>query len=238
MENKTVEILMAALAVNGIKLTESQIHKFSLYTVHLLKVNSTMNLTAVTDPKGIAIKHYYDSILPFLKLSLQGGETILDIGSGAGFPAIPLKIAMPELNITMADSLNKRVLFLRECIELLELKNARAIHTRAEDIPFDMREGFDIVTARAVAPLNILCEYSLPFVKKGGRLIALKGQKGEQELKQAKRCISILGGEFTQHLSFELPESMGNRQIYVITKISQTPTQYPRKAVDIKKKPL
>ena len=238
MADKSVDKLTELLAAEGRNLNTSQIHKFKLYTKHLLEKNEVMNLTSVTDPEEIAIKHYYDSVIPFCKLNISGKETLLDIGSGAGFPAIPLKIIFPGLKIIMADSLKKRVNFLNECISLLSFDNIAAIHARAEELPAEMRGKFNIVTARAVAPLNILCEYALPYLKKGGSFIALKGQKNDDEIKGASRAIALLGGKLTDALLFELPEDTGQRSIYIITKISQTPTAYPRKPHQIKKEPL
>lgn len=211
---------------------------FAQYAQLLVEYNEKVNLTAITDPEGIAIKHFLDSMLPLTVCELKEGGSIIDVGTGAGFPGIPLKIARPDLSLTLLDSLNKRVVFLQAVSDALKL-SANCIHQRAEDGGKDkkLREQYDYATARAVASLRDLAEYCLPFVKVGGLFLALKGYEIEEELAEAQKAISQLGGQVERVEKFVLgPQA--SRSIVVIKKISQTSTQYPRPAAKMAKFPI
>lgn len=222
----------------GFDLTEEQIDRFDRYAEYLVEWNEKINLTAITDPKEICIKHFLDSLLFFKAVSLPEKASLIDVGTGAGFPSVPCKIVRPDLFLTLLDSLNKRIQFLSGLSDHLGIET-KCIHSRAEDggKSIDLREKFDYATARAVAHLRELSEYCLPFVKPGGYFIALKGYEIEQELEEAKKAIKLLGGEIKEVKKYELPEE-NRRGIVVIQKISQTPTKYPRMAAKIKKQPI
>lgn len=220
----------------NLALSDEQLDKFSLYAKMLVEWNEKINLTAITDDDGIAEKHFLDSVLPLTKIDVPRGTTLIDVGTGAGFPAIPMKIFRPDIEITLLDSLNKRINFLNDVSEELEL-SASCIHSRAEDGGKNekLREKFDIATARAVAPLPVLCEYCLPFVKVGGKFLALKGPNESAE--SAENAAKILGGKICSTWNYSLP-SGDMRQLIVIEKTSPTPQKYPRDAGKIKKSPL
>lgn len=222
----------------GFDLTEEQMDLFDRYAKYLVEWNEKINLTAITDPKEICIKHFLDSLLFFKAVSLPEKASLIDVGTGAGFPSVPCKIVRPDLSLTLLDSLNKRIQFLSGLSDHLGIET-KCIHSRAEDggKSIDLREKFDYATARAVAHLRELSEYCLPFVKPGGYFIALKGYEIEQELEEAKKAIKLLGGEIKEVKKYELPEE-NRRGIVVIQKISQTPTKYPRMAAKIKKQPI
>lgn len=222
----------------GISITDDQYEKFSTYSKMLVEYNSRCNLTAILDPYGISIKHFLDSILPFQKLELCSKTKLIDIGTGAGFPAVPLKIMDSSINITLLDSLNKRVNFLESISDKLELQ-AKCIHGRAEELgrSVDYRERFDIATARAVASLPELCEYCMPFVRVAGLFVSLKGSNGLEEVSMASNAISQLGGKLVSAESYSLPNGDG-RTVIVIKKISQTSTKYPRNKGQMTKKHL
>lgn len=206
---------------------------YKIYMDYLLEVNSHTNLTAITDPSEIEIKHFKDSltVLDYIK----EGDKVLDIGAGAGFPGIPLRIEK-EIDLTLIDSVNKKVKFMNEVIEKLELENARAIHVRAEDFAKDQREKYDVVVSRAVANMRTLSEYCLPFLKVGGLFIALKGPKAMEELADAKNAIEILGGKVIKTESIDL--SGNDRVNIVVQKIKKTKNKYPRGKNLPKKSPL
>lgn len=220
----------------GIEISQKQAKQFYKYMELLLEWNEKMNLTAITDPEEVILKHFIDSltIIPYLKEA----DTVLDIGTGAGFPGIPLKILEENKKFTLLDSLNKRIIFLQTVINELELKNIRAIHGRAEEFVNKEREAYDIVTSRAVARLNVLLEYMLPFVKVGGRCICMKSFEIEEELKEAKKAIEILGGEIEKIDEITLPNTDIKRKIVVIKKVKNTPSKYPRKAGTPAKEPI
>lgn len=206
---------------------------YKIYMDYLLEVNSHTNLTAITDPSEIEIKHFKDSltVLDYIKK----GDKVLDIGAGAGFPGIPLRIEK-EIDLTLIDSVNKKVKFMNEVIEKLNLENARAIHVRAEDFAKDQREKYDVVVSRAVANMRTLSEYCLPFLKVGGLFVALKGPKAMEELEDAQNAIEILGGEVIKTESIDL--SGNDRVNIVVQKIKKTKNKYPRGKNLPKKSPL
>jgi 16S rRNA (guanine527-N7)-methyltransferase len=224
----------------GVELTDSQLCQFEQYYRLLVETNKVMNLTAITEPKEVAIKHFYDSLTLARVLPFIGVNTLLDVGTGAGFPGIPLKIAFPHLKVVLLDSLKKRIGFLENVVKELGLTNVTCIHGRAEDWGRhpDMREKFDVVTARAVARLNVLAEYCLPFVKVGGVFVAMKGAQAEEEAAEAKRALSVLGKAALEVVSLELPDEMGTRHLLVVKKRERTPKSYPRKAGTPAKQPL
>ncbi|MCR5254723.1 MAG: 16S rRNA (guanine(527)-N(7))-methyltransferase RsmG [Acetatifactor sp.] len=224
----------------GITLSDLQKQQFVRYYELLIEWNSFMNLTAITDFDEVFKKHFVDSLSLIKVADLDREFSVIDVGTGAGFPGLCLKIAFPKLHITLLDSLNKRLNFLNEVIDDLGLKDIKTIHGRAEDIAkkSDYREQFDISVSRAVANLTTLSEYCLPFVKVGGRFIAYKSEKIEEEKKTASSALKILGGEFESEESFYLPGSDLYRNLYSISKVSKTPGKYPRKAGLPLKEPL
>ncbi len=219
-------------------LNENQINHFFKYMNLLLEWNEKMNLTAITDPKEIILKHFIDSMI--ISQYINNNDRILDIGTGAGFPGIPLKILNTENEFTLLDSLNKRINFLTNVIQNLGLEKVRAIHGRAEEFIklVGERENYDIVTSRAVAKLNVLLEYMLPFTKIGGKCICMKAFEIDEELKDAQKAIEILGGEIEKVDIITLPESEIKRKIVVIKKIKNTLAKYPRKAGTPEKEPI
>lgn len=212
--------------------------KFYDYYRLLIEWNEKINLTAITDEDEVAVKHFLDCLS--IKALLPDGASVADVGTGAGFPGIPLKIANPTVNLTLVDSLNKRTKFLAEAVQKLNLENTEIIWGRAEDVGKDEnhREKYDICVSRAVANLTTLCELCLPFVKVGGKLICLKGPKASDEAAEAKRAIKILGGELESISEYEIPDADLKHNAVIIKKISQTPTKYPRKAPKPAKEPL
>lgn len=223
---------------NGLILSEEQIEKLDIYEKLLLEWNKKMNLTAITDSDGIAIKHFYDSLTPLIFSDLPKGAKIIDVGTGAGFPSIPLAIARLDLRFTLLDSLNKRLTFLNEVCDELSIKS-ELVHMRAEDAAkkLEFREKFDISISRAVASLPTLCEYCLPFVKIGGIFIAMKGANAKQELKESKNAIKVLGAELEDNIEITLPDG-SERNLVIMRKINATPKIYPRHGSKISKKPL
>ncbi len=222
----------------NINLSEIQIKQFYDYMNLLIEWNKTVNLTGIIETKEIIVKHFIDS-LTFLD-KIDKNNSIIDVGTGAGFPGIPIKIACPETKLVLLDSLNKRVYFLNEVINKLELKDIQAIHGRAEDFGKDenYREKYDMAIARAVAPLNILLEYLMPFIKTNGRCICMKGPNIEEEIKNSKNAVSVLGGILADKKEFNLPYTDMSRTIIEIKKVKHIPKAYPRKAGIPAKKPL
>ena len=222
----------------GISFTDEQLSLFGKLSELLVEQNKTMNLTAITDPDGIAVKHFADSISALSAYEFAEGAKVLDVGTGAGFPSIPLLIARPDLKMTMIDSTAKKLRYVASTVETLGL-SAEVLHTRAEEAGQnkEYRETFDIVCSRAVAALNVLCEYCLPFVKVGGVFLAMKAAKVQEEIADAKNSIKTLGGKIVAEKSFTLSDG-GERTIVVIKKISQVPSKYPRVSAQIAKKPL
>lgn len=245
MEQTSEQILRTVFAENGLALSEEQAEKFLSLTHEMLRVNATMNLTAVTNLKEIFIKHYADcaSIT-----DLPASEsTVCDVGAGAGFPTLPMAIMRPDLKITAVDSTEKRMRYVEHAARLLDLKGVSVLTARAEELgcDSDLRESFDFVTARAVAPLNILCELCLPLVKLGGCFCALKAVGGQEELAQATRAAEVLGASVASVREFSLvdpsdtiPKDGLKRCLIVFEKISPTPEKYPRRYAKIQSKPL
>lgn len=220
----------------NISVTEKMLEQFEIYYNELVKWNEVMNLTAITEKNDVYLKHFYDSIT--LSKVIENKEyKICDIGAGAGFPSIPLKIVMPNLDVTIVDSLGKRITFLNELIGKLGLDNVKAVHARAEEHAKDFFEYYDIVTARAVARLEILDELCLPLVKLNGRFISLKGD-AKEEIAKSSKGISVLGGKINKVIEFKLPIEDANRTIIEIDKIKQTSKKYPRSFSKIKNSPL
>ncbi len=221
----------------SLDVTKEQYEKFDRYADLLVEWNEKINLTAITDSEGIAIKHFLDSVLPLSMFDLKDSASIIDVGTGAGFPGIPMKIMRPDIKLTLMDSLQKRVNFLSEVCREIGI-DADCTHERAEDSgKSDKREKFDYATARAVARLSVLCEYCLPFVKVGGAFVALKGADCEEEIKSAYTAIKTLGGKTENVVEYTLPTG-DKRTLVVIRKIAPTPKAYPRPKGKMNKKPL
>lgn len=236
----TVAWLAERLSTHGITLSEQQKKQFETYYEMLVAWNEKINLTSITEEHEVYLKHFYDSITPSFYHDFKAPLSLCDVGAGAGFPSIPLKIVFPNIHITIVDSLNKRIQFLNQLASELELEGVSFVHERAENFGKnqDYRASFDIVTARAVARLAVLSELCIPLVKKNGVFLALKSSKGEEELEEARFGIGIFGGRVSDIYTFELPEDAGERQIIKIEKRSQTPKKYPRKPGTPNKSPL
>jgi len=239
MTDFTTELRAAAEAAS-LSLSEEQILKFTRYDALLVDWNERMNLTAITEPRDVAVKHMVDSLTAYDAALFSGAPTVIDVGTGAGFPGIPLKIFDPSIRLTLMDSLAKRLAFLEAVVEDLGLTGVTCVHARAEDAAHEpqRRERYDIAVSRAVARLPVLLEYTLPFVKKGGHLIALKGRTAEEEATDAKRALKLLGGRLETIRPVTLPGLSDKRAVLTITKIAPTPKAYPRKAGTPAKKPL
>lgn len=224
----------------GVHLTNQQISQFLRYYELLIEWNGFMNLTAITEYDEVMKKHFIDSLSLIKAFDISKQSTVIDVGTGAGFPGLALKIAYPSLKITLLDSLNKRIKFLNEVISELGLTGIEAIHGRAEDFAMTgkLREKFDLCVSRAVANLSTLSEYCLPYVKVGGEFISYKSEKMEEEMDKAKNAIYLLGGKFWKCEEFYLPDSDIYRSLVVIRKDKSTPKKYPRKAGLPSKEPL
>lgn len=221
-----------------INITKQQVIQFYEYMNLLLEWNKKMNLTAITEPKDVILKHFIDSIT--INKYLKDTKNVMDIGTGAGFPGIPLKMINPDLNFTLVDSLNKRILFLEEVCCRMQLKQVECLHARAEELAKNgkYREQYDIVVSRAVARLATLLEYMLPFIRLGGKGICMKGSHSQEEVDEAQGALEVLGGEIEKVENIILPDSDMERNIIVIRKIRETPKQYPRKAGMASKQPI
>ena len=219
---------------HGLNLNKEQLNKFEVYEGFLLSYNKFTNLTRITDHKEILIKHFLDSLLIVNFFELKEGMKVADIGTGAGFPGIPLKILKPEIDLTLVESSSKKVAFLKELSDKLSIKYV-VHHVRAEELSREknFREKFDVVAARAVAPLAILNEYCLPYVKKDGCFLAMKGPNIQEELKNSQNITKILGGKIEKIVPFELPFGFGNRNLIIAKKIKNTPKNYPRSNAEI-----
>lgn len=223
---------------NGMELSDKQIAQFNLYYELLTAKNKVMNLTAITKYNDVVKKHFIDSMMISRVLDMKKINSLCDVGTGAGFPGIPLKIVYPHLHLTLVDSVGKRVNFLSEVVEKLGLEDVEAIHSRTEDLAHNSkyREKYDLVTARAVASMNVLSEYCIPYAKIGGYFAAYKSGNIEEEIENAKNAVKTLGGKIEKKDMFELYE-MG-RSIVLIRKVNSTPKIYPRKAGTPSKNPL
>lgn len=221
-----------------INLTNKQLNEFYTYMNLLIEWNKNINLTAITEPEEIIKKHFIDSLT--ISKNIQKDSSIIDVGTGAGFPGIPLKIVREDINVVLLDALNKRLNFLNEVVKENKLENIETVHFRAEEIGKNKkyREKYDIATSRAVAQLNILVEYLLPLVKVGGKCICMKGSNVEEELKNSKKAITLLGGEIEKIEEFILPDSDIKRNVIIIKKVNSTPAKYPRKPGTPAKEPI
>ena len=221
------------------KFNEIQITQLETYYNLLVEWNEKMNLTAITDAQGVVVKHFADSVSVLNYLDFPYNSSIIDVGTGAGFPGVVLKIARPDIKLTLLDSLNKRLVFLQNVLGEINL-SADLIHSRAEDGGRDknLRESFDYAVSRAVANMNVLSEYCLPYVHVGGSFLAFKGRGAESEISAAKSAIKKLGGKIAETYNFALPFDGGERAIVQIQKIAETPNKYPRNAGKIKSSPL
>ena len=227
--------------INGtdIELSDIKIEKFYKYMLLIQEWNEKINLTAILEPEMMIVKHFIDSIS--IAKKIKSGAKVIDVGTGAGFPGIPLKIYDESINITLMDALNKRMIFLSEVASQLDLKDGiEILHGRAEEVAQNSkyRESYDYAVSRAVAPLNILLEYLVPFVKVDGQVIAMKGSNAEEELDEAKNAINVLQCKVIENEKFDLPDNQGERNIIIFSKIHKTPKTYPRKAGTPKKNPL
>ena len=234
------QILLHTLAEFEIELDDLAVDRLFTYHELLIEWNEKINLTALTAPEDVALKHFTDSLmlLRYIEIEKDARVSVIDVGTGAGFPGLVLKIARPDIRLTLLDSLQKRLIFLDTVCQALGLEDVELIHSRAEDgSRTELRDSFDIAVSRAVASMNTLCEYDMPYVKVGGRFVAMKGKDAEQELADAQNAITQLGGKMIAKHDFILGRA-GERSIIEIEKIALTPKKYPRKSKQIKNKPL
>ncbi len=240
---KGLEIFKSGLNELNIELSDKQIEQFIQYYEYLVEKNKVMNLTAITEFEEVIVKHFIDSLslIKAVDLSRYSNEVkIIDIGTGAGFPGIPLKIVYPQVNIILLDSLNKRITFLNEVIDMLGLDGILAVHGRSEDLGVhpDYREKFDFCVSRAVANLSVLSEFCIPFVKVGGQFISYKAGDSDEEIKDGEFAVNLLGGKIKEEILFTIPNSDINRKFVVINKVKNTGKKYPRKAGTPSKNPI
>lgn len=235
-----VDTLIKGTKELGIDLNNRDIERFQMYKELLKEWNTKINITAITDDEEIDIKHFLDSLTPYVTNLFNDDKKIIDVGTGGGFPGLPLKIMNENLKVTLLDSLNKRIIFLNEVISSLGLKDIDAIHGRAEELSRtkEYREVYDICISRAVASLNTLCEYCIPFVKVGGYFISMKGPDVDEELEESKRAIQTLGGKLIDKQIITIPGSDIDHSLLIIKKVHQTPTKYPRGGGKPRKNPL
>ncbi len=238
MTNK--ELLKKGITEFNIDVDEKMIDDFSMYREILVEWNQKMNLTGIEDEKEVFIKHFLDSVSIFKNGYIKDNMKVIDVGTGAGFPGLPMKIAKRSLDVTLLDSLNKRINFLQEVCKKIYIDDVEFIHGRAEDFGQDenYREQYDIATARAVAGLPVLMEFCVPFVKVGGYFICLKGPNADLELEESKKAMETLGVKFIEKIDIKLPEIELNHNILVFEKIQNTPSKYPRKAGKPSKSPI
>lgn len=231
------EIFENGLNQAGFDYNEEIINKFDIFSRLLVEWNEKMNLTAVTDPEGISVKHFLDSVVPLTVLDIKKDAKVIDVGTGAGFPGVPLKIMREDFDFTFMDSLNKRINFLNEVSNQLNFEKAEFVHARAEEAGRNKnyREKYDVAVSRAVANLKVLSEYCVPFVKVGGIFAAFKQFEVEEEIDEARAMIGSLGGKITDIKKVEIPCSDIVRKIVIIEKVKETPAQFPRRSNKIKK---
>jgi 16S rRNA (guanine527-N7)-methyltransferase len=224
----------------SLNLSSSQLEAFSIYSAELIEWNGRFNLTAITDQVGIEVRHFLDSLTCFLAIGACAGQRVIDVGTGAGFPGIPLKIVCPQLELTLIESTRKKAEFCEQIVQVLELENVEVHHARAEEIGQSPghRETYDWALARAVAPLPVLVEYLLPFLKMGGHAIAQKGETAHSEVHDAEKALTVLGGGVDRVIPIELPGVVENRFLILIDKVAATPLHYPRRAGMPSKRPL
>ncbi|MGE7623396.1 16S rRNA (guanine(527)-N(7))-methyltransferase RsmG [Viridibacillus sp. NPDC096237] len=234
------EQFVQALKEQGIELSEGQLKQFHTYFELLVEWNEKMNLTAITDKPSVYLKHFYDSISASFYMDFDKVQSLCDVGAGAGFPSIPIKICFPHLQVTIVDSLNKRIQFLTHLSEQLHLDQVEFVHSRAEDFGQNpkYREQFDLVTARAVARLSVLSELCIPLVKTNGHFVAMKAASGDEEMKDAKKALTVLGAKLVDSHSFLLPIEDSERSIFIFNKTKNTPKKYPRKPGVPNKSPI
>lgn len=234
------EVLIEGALSYNINLSNEQVEQFIIYKNLLQEWNNKINLTAITDDMEIIKKHFIDSISIVKSGLLRDNMSLIDVGTGAGFPGIPIKIIMPGIRVVLLDSLNKRITFLNEVIKELKLSNIETIHGRAEELGKNKkyREKFDISTARAVANFSVLSEYCIPYVKVNGYFIAMKGPSIDEEFESGKNAIGVLGGKFVEIIKAEIPGENFNHNIVIVEKVRRTDEKYPRKFVQIEKKPI
>ena len=231
------DILKEGFSQMGISADEKALERYRIYYEYLEEKNKVMNLTSISGEEDVARLHFLDCAALLNTAELRG-KSIIDVGTGAGFPGLALKIACPDMKLTLLDSLDKRVNFLRETCARLGFSDVECIHARAEEAPKELRESFDIASSRAVARLNLLCELCLPFVKTGGEFIAMKGPDVTEELNEAKKGIALLGGRVEKCVSCVIPGTDITHSLIVIRKLKPTPPKYPRRWAQIKKQPL
>lgn len=231
------DILREGFAALGLEADARACERFRIYYEALSEQNKVMNLTAISGEEDTARLHFLDSA-SLLTVAPFAGRRVIDVGTGAGFPGLALKVVCPEMELTLLDSLDKRVRFLQTLCAQLDFPDVRCLHARAEEAPAELRESFDIALSRAVARLNLLCELCLPFVKVGGQFLAMKGPGAEEETQEAKRAIALLGGRCEGIVPCAIPGTDTQHSVVVIRKLSPTPKSYPRRWAQIKKQPL
>lgn len=229
-----IEFIISEFQKCNIKLSQDKADKLLKLYEFLVEYNQNVNLTAITDFEEVVVKHFIDSVLPFSMIDIKENSSFIDVGTGAGFPSIPLMIVRPDLKGTLLEALNKRCVFLEKACELTGV-DPKVIHGRAEDYAKEKREAFDFATARAVAAMPVLCEYCIPYIKTGGRFIALKSVNEDETL--CEKAVKVLGGKIAEIKDYTITNG-DNRRLFIIDKVSQTPTKYPRNPSMIKKKPL
>ena len=229
-----IEFIISEFQKCNIELSQDKADKLLKLYEFLVEYNQNVNLTAITDFEEVVVKHFIDSVLPFSMIDIKENSSFIDVGTGAGFPSIPLMIVRPDLKGTLLEALNKRCVFLEKACELTGV-DAKVFHGRAEDYAKEKREAFDFATARAVASMPVLCEYCIPYVKTGGRFIALKSVNEDET--QCEKAVKVLGGKIAEIKDYTITNG-DNRRLFIIDKVSQTPTKYPRNPSMIKKKPL
>jgi len=229
-----IEFIISEFQKCNIELSQDKADKLLKLYEFLVEYNQNVNLTAITNFEEVVVKHFIDSVLPFSMIDIKENSSFIDVGTGAGFPSIPLMIVRPDLKGTLLEALNKRCVFLEKACELTGV-DVKVVHGRAEDYAKEKREAFDFATARAVAAMPVLCEYCIPYVKTGGRFIALKSVNEDETL--CEKAVKVLGGKIAEIKDYTITNG-DNRRLFIIDKVSQTPTKYPRNPSMIKKKPL